>query len=198
MNTAPQPDWNPRAEEVQRAPIATGDHLREKCPVAYSELLGWSLFRHEEVTRVLHDHVRFSSVVSRHVAVPNGMDPPEHTAYRSAIAMGSRLPALARDTTDRNRTSPFAFTGNKFEFRAVGSSMSVSFPLTCVNTVVAEGMATVAGWIEEAGGGAEAVYEQYDGVGAARQGERIRLAEPALQRTLQNIGKARSTGNTGG
>ena len=85
MNTAPQPDWNPRAEEVQRAPIATGDHLREKCPVAYSELLGWSLFRHEEVTRVLHDHVRFSSVVSRHVAVPNGMDPPEHTAYRSAI-----------------------------------------------------------------------------------------------------------------
>ena len=85
MNTAPQPDWNPRAEEVQRAPIATGDHLREQCPVAYSELLGWSLFRHEDVKRVLHDHVRFSSVVSRHVAVPNGMDPPEHTAYRSAI-----------------------------------------------------------------------------------------------------------------
>ncbi len=85
MNTAPQPDWNPRAEEVQRASIATGDHLREKCPVAYSELLGWSLFRHEDVKRVLHDHVRFSSVVSRHVAVPNGMDPPEHTAYRSAI-----------------------------------------------------------------------------------------------------------------
>ena len=75
----------------------------------------------------------------------------------STIAMGSRLPALARDTTDRNRTSPFAFTGNKFEFRAVGSSMSVSFPLTCVNTVVAEGMATVSGWIEEAGGGPEAV-----------------------------------------
>ena len=48
------------------------------------------------------------------------------------------MPTLPRHAGDRNRTSPFAFTGNKFEFRAVGSSQSVSFPLTVLNTIVAE------------------------------------------------------------
>ena len=48
------------------------------------------------------------------------------------------LPTLPRHAGDRNRTSPFAFTGNKFEFRAVGSSQSVSFPLTVLNTIAAE------------------------------------------------------------
>ncbi len=48
------------------------------------------------------------------------------------------LPKLPRHAGDRNRTSPFAFTGNKFEFRAVGSSQSVSFPATVLNTIVAE------------------------------------------------------------
>jgi glutamine synthetase len=47
------------------------------------------------------------------------------------------LPSISRDLTDRNRTSPFAFTGNKFEFRAVGSKQSVSFPVTLLNSAVA-------------------------------------------------------------
>lgn len=47
---------------------------------------------------------------------------------------------LTRDDTDRNRTSPFAFTGNKFEFRAVGSSANPSFPITVLNTIVAESL----------------------------------------------------------
>ncbi|KAL2916198.1 hypothetical protein HK105_204289 [Polyrhizophydium stewartii] len=47
------------------------------------------------------------------------------------------LPQIARDLTDRNRTSPFAFTGNKFEFRAVGSKQSPSFPIVLINTTVA-------------------------------------------------------------
>ena len=50
----------------------------------------------------------------------------------------SVLPRLPKDSGDRNRTSPFAFTGNKFEFRALGSSQSVSFPNTVLNTIVAE------------------------------------------------------------
>ena len=55
------------------------------------------------------------------------------------LGLGSPvLPQLARHAGDRNRTSPFAFTGNKFEFRAVGSSQSVSFPITVLNTIVAE------------------------------------------------------------
>lgn len=48
------------------------------------------------------------------------------------------LPPLPRHAGDRNRTSPFAFTGNKFEFRAVGSSQSISFPITVLNTIVAD------------------------------------------------------------
>jgi len=49
----------------------------------------------------------------------------------------SVIPDLTQDNTDRNRTSPFAFTGNKFEFRAVGSSANASFPITVLNAIVA-------------------------------------------------------------
>ena len=50
----------------------------------------------------------------------------------------NRIPDIMLDNTDRNRTSPFAFTGNKFEFRAVGSSANCAFPMTILNTIVAE------------------------------------------------------------
>ncbi len=56
----------------------------------------------------------------------------------------SKLPVLSKDSTDRNRTSPFAFTGNKFEFRAVGSSQSISLPATVLNTIVAESIDILA------------------------------------------------------
>jgi len=49
----------------------------------------------------------------------------------------AKLPEVAKDNTDRNRTSPFAFTGAKFEFRAVGSSQSIAFPVMLLNTTVA-------------------------------------------------------------
>jgi len=55
----------------------------------------------------------------------------------------SHLPEIYRDTTDRNRTSPFAFTGNKFEFRAVGSSQSPSFPMTVLNAATASALSEV-------------------------------------------------------
>ncbi len=50
------------------------------------------------------------------------------------------IPPLPKDTTDRNRTSPFAFTGNKFEFRAVGSSANTAFPVTIINAITAESL----------------------------------------------------------
>ena len=59
----------------------------------------------------------------------------------AVIRLGvSRLPAVSKDNTDRNRTSPLAFTGNKFEFRAVGSSASCSLPVTFLNAAVADGI----------------------------------------------------------
>ncbi|MEI3039392.1 MAG: hypothetical protein V8T90_10080 [Victivallales bacterium] len=59
------------------------------------------------------------------------------------------LPPLPRDATDRNRTSPFAFTGNKFEFRAPGSSQSCSGPNTVLNTIVAESIDRISGELEK-------------------------------------------------
>ncbi|HBD42387.1 MAG TPA: glutamine synthetase type III [Bacteroidetes bacterium] len=59
------------------------------------------------------------------------------------------LPTLPKHAGDRNRTSPFAFTGNKFEFRAVGSSQSVSFPIVVLNTVVAEGIVVLSERLEK-------------------------------------------------
>ncbi len=60
----------------------------------------------------------------------------------AVIRLGvAKIPEVMKDNTDRNRTSPFAFTGNKFEFRAVGSSASTAFPITLVNAAVADGIA---------------------------------------------------------
>lgn len=62
----------------------------------------------------------------------------------------STLPDLKKDATDRNRTSPFAFTGNKFEFRALGSSDSVASPNVVLNTIVAEAFCDIADELEKA------------------------------------------------
>ncbi|MEK6701809.1 MAG: glutamine synthetase III, partial [Planctomycetota bacterium] len=60
------------------------------------------------------------------------------------------LPQIPKDTGDRNRTSPFAFTGNKFEFRAVGSSQAVAWPTTVLNTMVADSLDYMCGELEKA------------------------------------------------
>jgi glutamine synthetase len=60
------------------------------------------------------------------------------------------LPPLPKDAGDRNRTSPFAFTGNKFEFRAVGSSQSVAGPLVILNAIIADSIDYIAGELEAA------------------------------------------------
>lgn len=62
----------------------------------------------------------------------------------------SVLPKIPRDAGDRNRTSPFAFTGNKFEFRAVGASQSIAGPNTVLNTIVAESLDHIATQLENA------------------------------------------------
>jgi cytochrome P450 len=85
MSDKPKPDWDPRSETVLSDQIKAYDTMRRRCPVAYSDYFGWSLFRHEDIVRVLDDHDTFSNVVSSHLSVPSGMDPPQHTAYRELI-----------------------------------------------------------------------------------------------------------------
>lgn len=77
--------------------------------------------------------------------------PPTSTKKGGHMEIGvSVLPKLPKDAGDRNRTSPFAFTGNKFEFRAVGSSQSIAGPNTVLNTIVAESLDFISTHMETA------------------------------------------------
>jgi glutamine synthetase len=81
-------------------------------------------------------------------AISSGEGDPNTPA--SFLDLGTQvLPPLPMDGGDRNRTSPFAFTGNKFEFRALGSSMSLAFPNTVLNTIAAEAIDEMAGRLDE-------------------------------------------------
>jgi glutamine synthetase len=76
---------------------------------------------------------------------------PRTNGVAKSLQIGvTTLPPLPLDTSDRNRTSPFAFTGNKFEFRSVGSSSSIAFPNTVLNTIVAETLSQFAPRLEAA------------------------------------------------
>jgi glutamine synthetase len=69
--------------------------------------------------------------------------------HGGSVELGATsLPVLSKDATDRNRTSPFAFTGNKFEFRAVGSSAPIYWPQTVLNTAVADSLKKLADELE--------------------------------------------------
>lgn len=83
-----------------------------------------------------------------------------HDAGRQHMYTGTDvIPDFMRDTTDRNRTSPFAFTGNKFEFRSPGSKLSVAGPTTMINTIVADILSEFADRLEGAENIGEAVTE---------------------------------------
>lgn len=112
-SNGPAFDWDPRSEAVFADQIPAYDHMRETCPVARSNYLGWSLFRHEDVVKVLMDHQTFSNVVSRHASVPNGMDPPQHTPYRRMIE--------TYFTTER-------VDGFEPECRAIARELAVNLP----------------------------------------------------------------------
>src|SRR6201995_2194722 len=95
-----------------------------------------SIFRGTELEKVLN-------------AIENG-EVGESTP-ESFLGLGTPvLPPLPMHGGDRNRTSPFAFTGNKFEFRALGSSMSLSLPNTVLNTIVAQSVDDLAEELEDA------------------------------------------------
>lgn len=81
----PHADWNPRGPRVRRDPVAAYDALRAQCPVARGPDGAWTVFSHADVMRVALDHETFSNAVSRHLQVPNGLDGPEHTAFRALV-----------------------------------------------------------------------------------------------------------------
>ena len=96
MSSTRNPDWNPRDPAVLDEPLAAFDRMRRECPVAWSDYQHWSLFRHADVMRVLHEPETFSNAVSQHLSVPNGMDPPEHGHFRRIIEPYFSPDAMAR------------------------------------------------------------------------------------------------------
>jgi glutamine synthetase len=81
------------------------------------------------------------------------------------------LPQIPRHSGDRNRTSPFAFTGNKFEYRAIGSSASIAWPNTVLNTIIAESLDELATRLEKEAG----------------KGTSAKNLEPAVKSILQDV-----------
>lgn len=113
-------------EELLRAAIASAsnDHrlgANEAPPAIVSIFIG------EQLTNVLNELEN----------VTNGKLSPEEKTQLKLNVVG-KIPDVLLDNTDRNRTSPFAFTGNKFEFRAVGSTANCANPMTVINTIVAK------------------------------------------------------------
>ncbi|AUC85277.1 glutamine synthetase type III [Polaribacter sp. ALD11] len=113
-------------EELLRASIASAsnDHrlgANEAPPAIISVFIGSQL----------------SKVLDELENVTKGKLSPEEKTDLKLNIIG-KIPAILLDNTDRNRTSPFAFTGNKFEFRAVGSSANCALPMTVLNTIVAK------------------------------------------------------------
>jgi glutamine synthetase len=96
-----------------------------------------SVFMGTTLTRVIEDIV-------------NGKTSGQ-SAQQAMIKLGvAKLPEIEQDNTDRNRTSPFAFTGAKFEFRAVGSSQSIAFPVMLLNATVAEALGELTATLRDA------------------------------------------------
>lgn len=113
-------------EELLRAAIASAsnDHrlgANEAPPAIISVFIG------EQLTKVLEELESVSK---------GKLSPQEKTDLKLNVV--GKIPEILLDNTDRNRTSPFAFTGNKFEFRAVGSTANCANPMTVLNTIVAK------------------------------------------------------------
>ena len=98
-----------------------------------------------------------SEVFDRLTGSKSGNMPERSSTINLDLA---KVPVISKDNTDRNRTSPFAFTGNKFEFRAVGASASISIPLTMVNAAVAQSLSEMNAMIKAKAGGARPSEKQ--------------------------------------
>jgi len=113
-------------EELIRASIASaGNDLRLGANEAPPAII--SVFIGEQITRTLHEIEKMPSMGEL------------NNNHRIEVPMNiPKIPEILFDNTDRNRTSPFAFTGNKFEFRAVGSSANTAKPMFVLNTIMAD------------------------------------------------------------
>ena len=123
-------------EELLRAAIASASNdLRLGANEAPPAII--SVFIGEQLTKVIEDLENVSK---------GKLSPEEKTDLKLNVI--GKIPEILLDNTDRNRTSPFAFTGNKFEFRAVGSKANCAKPMTFLNAMVAEKLISFKGKVD--------------------------------------------------
>ena len=120
---------------------------------------------------------QLTSIIDRTIAGDAAKD-PEHFVLEMGVA---KLPTLAKDNTDRNRTSPFAFTGNKFEFRAVGSSANCAVPMAVLSGAAAKALAEMT----------ERLKKKLD----AKPGHRDQMVAELLREVFTETSAVRFEGN---
>jgi cytochrome P450 len=141
MTNPPPQDWAPLSSATLVNQQSVFDEMRERCPVAHSDAMGWSVFRHADVLAVSLDTDSFINV-SRFPAIPNGLNPPEHAAWyralevifdKAAIAsLEPRLRSLAR-TLLESRTS----------------GVEADFVRALIRPFVFQSLCALLGWPEE-------------------------------------------------
>ncbi len=89
-------DWKPLEEATLKDQRKAFDKMREQCPVAHSNVLGWSVLRHEDIAAVQADRESFINVSQFPAIVPNGLNPPEHSSWYSALATFFSKQTMAR------------------------------------------------------------------------------------------------------
>ncbi len=167
MDQALHDDWNPRDASILEDQHRAYDEMRERCPVAHSEFIGWSLFRHADVAAVLADPATYSNV-SRFLAIPNGIDPPEHARYREALepnfdqAQMAKLEPRAREIAAQ-LLAPFS-KGGELEFI---EAFAMPFALKTLCALLGwpeEQWECLGGWVH---GSQQAAFSREPGAGKA-------------------------------
>ncbi len=146
--TAVTRDWDPASPDVVADQRVAYDRLRAACPVAHDGADTWTLFRHADVVAAANDPAAFSSRVSRHLNVPNGMDGEEHAAYRAIVerymsperveALAPTCHAIAADviaSTPRDEVFRAVTLGARYAVRA--QSAWLGWPAALEETLIA-------------------------------------------------------------
>lgn len=141
MSKKQHDDWGPKDPSVLEDQRQAYDEMREKCPVAHSEFMGCSLFRHQDIVTVLDDPKTYSNQ-SQFLAIPNGMDPPVHGQYREALA-----PNFTKDQL--NKLEPLARKVAADLLISVDAEKEIEFVSAFVTPFSMKTLCHFLGWPEQ-------------------------------------------------
>lgn len=141
MTKPPPQDWTPLGDATLMNQQHVFDEMRDRCPVAHSDAMGWSLFRHADVSAVLLDTENFINV-SRFPAIPNGLNPPVHNAwYRALEVFFDKAPMARLEPRLRSLARSLLESGT--------SGVETDFTRDLIRPFVFQCLCALLGWPEE-------------------------------------------------